>query len=215
MAASGTADYGRNVFVNCPFDTQYLPVLHAVLFAIHDCGFLARTALETSGTGETRINRIARLIRECQWAVHDVSRIEMSDASPLPRFNMPFELGLFKGAMLFGRDPGMRKRDYLLLDAQDHQDKRTLSDLAGQDAAYHHNQPLEALASVRRFLAAKAWLRGRAVRGHGQMARRYASFTADLPNAARDARVSYAELMTHPYLPEWLIVAAEWIRRRP
>ena len=76
-------------------------------------------------------------------------------------------------------------------------------------------QALEALASVRRFLAAKARLRGRAVRGHGQIAKRYVSFSDDLPNAARDARVSYAELMTHPYLPEWLIVAAEWIRRRP
>ena len=38
--------YDVSVFLNCPFDDAYRPLLHAALFAIQDCGFIARTALE-------------------------------------------------------------------------------------------------------------------------------------------------------------------------
>ena len=33
------------VFVNCPFDDKYIPIFHAIVFAIHDLGFQARHAL--------------------------------------------------------------------------------------------------------------------------------------------------------------------------
>jgi hypothetical protein len=37
--------YEYSVFVNCPFDAEYRPLFHAIVFAIHDCGFAARSAL--------------------------------------------------------------------------------------------------------------------------------------------------------------------------
>ena len=30
--------FGRNVFINCPFDAEYLPLLRPLLFAILDVG---------------------------------------------------------------------------------------------------------------------------------------------------------------------------------
>ncbi|MBS0448561.1 MAG: hypothetical protein JSR59_21780 [Proteobacteria bacterium] len=85
--------YELSVFVNCPFDDDYLPLLHAMVFAIHDCGFLARSAVEETGSNEVRVEKIVRIISECCYSVHDISRVEIS-ASRLPRFNMPFERGL-------------------------------------------------------------------------------------------------------------------------
>jgi hypothetical protein len=35
--------FERCVFVNRPFDARYLPLPHAMLFAIDDCGFVAGT----------------------------------------------------------------------------------------------------------------------------------------------------------------------------
>ena len=39
-------DYERSVFVNCPFDQRYKALFDCVVFAIIDCGFRARCALE-------------------------------------------------------------------------------------------------------------------------------------------------------------------------
>ncbi len=80
---------GRDVFINCPFDQQYRPLLHALLFVVHDCGFHARAALEVEDSGEVRVQKILRIIGESPYGIHDISRVES------PRFNMPLELGLF------------------------------------------------------------------------------------------------------------------------
>jgi hypothetical protein len=96
------ASYARAVFINCPLDEAYQPIFQALVFAIHDCGFTARCALEADNGGEVRIEKIARIIRSCQHGIHDVSRTEPDATNRLPRFNMPLELGLFLGARLFG-----------------------------------------------------------------------------------------------------------------
>ncbi len=62
------------MFVNCPFDGACKPLLDAILFAIHDCGFIARTALEVTGSAETRLDKIIRIIRESRWSLHDIAK---------------------------------------------------------------------------------------------------------------------------------------------
>ena len=39
--------YGDRVFLNVPFDKRYRALLEALVFAVHDCGFVARCALES------------------------------------------------------------------------------------------------------------------------------------------------------------------------
>ena len=90
-----TGNYERNIFLNCPFDAAYRPLFEALVFAIHDCGFQARCALEAEDSGEERIRKIKRIIRECRFGVHDISRVQLDPVNQLPRFNMPLELGLF------------------------------------------------------------------------------------------------------------------------
>ncbi len=45
-------DYNNNVFINCPFDSDYKHLFDAMVFAIHDCGFIARCTLEEEDASE-------------------------------------------------------------------------------------------------------------------------------------------------------------------
>ena len=72
------------------------------MFTVLDCGFSARCALEAEDSGEERIRKIKRIIRECRFGVHDISRVQLDAGTGLPRFNMPLELGIFLGAKRFG-----------------------------------------------------------------------------------------------------------------
>jgi hypothetical protein len=87
--------YPKNVFINCPFDRSYRPIFDALVFAVHDAGYVARSAQEVRDTGEVRIEKVLRLVRESKFGLHDISRTTLDRATRLPRFNMPLELGLF------------------------------------------------------------------------------------------------------------------------
>ena len=41
-----SSQYENAVFVNCPFDEAYRNLFEALVFAIHDCGYVAHCALE-------------------------------------------------------------------------------------------------------------------------------------------------------------------------
>jgi hypothetical protein len=88
------------VFINCPFDEEFTPVFYAIVFAVYRCGFRPRSALEEDNGLNNRLGKIEKLIGECQFGIHDISRTE-SNSKALPRFNMPFELGIFWGAEKF------------------------------------------------------------------------------------------------------------------
>ena len=147
----GQADYALNVFINCPFDDPYLPMFRALTFAVFECGLRPRCAQEVYDAGEVRIEKIARIIRDCRWGIHDISR---TDPNPhgLPRFNMPLELGLFLGAQRFGA--GVQKlKSCLVLDREKFRYQEFISDIAGQDIAAHDDDPAQAIRAVRDWLA--------------------------------------------------------------
>ncbi len=78
--------YGNNVFVNAPFDGGYTPVFEAIIFAISDCGYLARCAKEGEDGGQTRIDKLYKIIGDCRFGVHDISRTQLDAKNKLPRF---------------------------------------------------------------------------------------------------------------------------------
>lgn len=213
--------YDTSVFLNCPFDEPYRPLLHAALFAIQDCDFMARTALEEVGSGETRLDRIVRIIDGSRRSIHDISRVETSAGNPLPRFNMPFECGLSFGAARFPRTARARGRDLLVLAGEPFLDKRTLSDLAGQDARYHGGRADELIKAIRAFLAAKAKqvLPAEAsVRGHGDIVDRFDRFdrfNADIEALARQRRIRLDEIRSFEDVQDWLALAVRWQAATP
>ena len=92
--------FSDSVFINCPFDKQYWPTFEGIVFCVIRCGFVPRCALEEADSGQVRLEMLQRIIRDSQYTIHDLSRIELSVESALPRFNMPFELGMDLGCRL-------------------------------------------------------------------------------------------------------------------
>lgn len=143
-----TKDYDRNVFINCAFDAAFQNIFRAMVYTVHDCGFIARCALETGNKDGVRIDKIVNIIEQCRYGIHDLSCIEITEESPLPRFNMPYELGIFMGCKYYGESHHKRK-DFLVLDSEPHRYKRMISDLAGYDFPSHNNNQLTVIANIR------------------------------------------------------------------
>lgn len=141
----------KAVFINCPFDDGFRPIFRAIVFTIISSGYFPRCALDATDGAEIRIGKIAKMIGECDWGIHDLSRVEV-DLSGVPRFNMPMELGIHLGARLFGAGRHKRKRA-LILEAQPHRYDAALSDISGQDIEVHANDPAEAIRRVRNWLS--------------------------------------------------------------
>jgi hypothetical protein len=201
--------YAKNVFINCPFDPLYAPVFDAIVFAVHDCGYVARCSLEIDDGAQVRLDRIYRVVEECRLGIHDISRTELDEAFGLPRFNMPLELGLFLGACRYG-SPRQRAKICLILDRERYRYQRYISDLAGQDLKAHENDPKKAVRAVRDWLrnAAKASGDDRVMPGGSRMFDRYQVFLADLPAICDELGLDPEDLLYNDYTT--LVVG--WLR---
>ena len=142
----------RDVFVNCPFDTDYRPLFNTIVFTIIRSGFRARCALEADNAAENRFDKIGKIVSECRYGVHDISRTEVDGNPPLPRFNMPLELGLFLGAKKYG-GARHREKSCIIFDREQYRFQRCISDIAGQDIHAHRGEPASLIVEL------AAWLR--------------------------------------------------------
>lgn len=143
--------FHKNVFVNCPFDDDYRPLLRPLLFTITYLGFRPRIALEELDSGTPRIQKIVRLIRLSRYAIHDLSRLQAREKGEYYRLNMPLELGIDVGCQLFGRGRNSLKR-CLILEEQRYRYQAAISDLSGSDIAVHGRSPELLVAEVRNWL---------------------------------------------------------------
>lgn len=107
-----------------------------------------------SSTAVTRFGAPWRPIEECRFGIHDLSRIERDAVNDLPRFNMPFELGLFLGGRRYGPRP-QRDKHCLVLEAERYRYQNFLSEIAGQDIRSHDNEPAKPVGAVRDWLASR------------------------------------------------------------
>ncbi len=179
-----SAFYSKNVFINCPFDDNYKPIFHAIVFAIYDCGFIPRCALEEDNGGDIRFEKIKRIIADCKYGIHDISRTELDENSKLPRFNMPLELGVFLGAKHFG-DRNQKTKNILILDREKYRYQAFLSDVSGQDIRSHGLIPRAAISHIRNWLniASKVTT----IPGGSVISKRYEQFLEDLPTICKNA----------------------------
>lgn len=195
--------FSESVFINCPFDREYSALFEALVFCIVASGFVPRCALEQPDAGEPRIQRIRRMIASSQYSIHDLSRVELTQA--LPRFNMPFELGLDLGCRAFGTGALARKR-CLILDSRPFRYQQVLSDIAGQDVRAHTNSPAELITHVRQ------WLRGISHRttipGPSRIAERFSRFSSALPALCDGNGLDRNDVQ----FTEYVTLAEEWLR---
>ncbi|HLQ78504.1 MAG TPA: hypothetical protein VK210_14180 [Terriglobia bacterium] len=125
----------RSVFLNCPFDSRYENLYLALIAGTTALGLTPRSVLEIPTT-EARLTRLVDLISQCDYSIHDLSRVQLSGTVPrCPRFNMPFELGL---AVAVAHEK-QGKHHWIILEAVRHRLLRSLSDLNGFDPFVHGN----------------------------------------------------------------------------
>lgn len=185
------------MFVNCPFDRTYWSLFEAMVFAVVACGLRPRCALEELDSGTVRLDRISRLVESCGLAIHDLSRVETSGRRSLPRFDMPFELGLDIGCRRFGSGPVRGKR-MLILDARRHRYQAFLSDIAGQDIQTHNGSARTLIKRVRDWL--RVCTNDGALPGEVTIARWLRGFARQLPESCRHAGLDRRNLLFVDYV---------------
>jgi hypothetical protein len=142
--------YNNYIFINCPFDEEYMPLLQAIIYCIYRCGFVPQCALGEDDASDTRIDKIIRCIESCKYGIHDISRTQLN-ANEFPRFNMPFELGIFFGAKRFGNKQQQNK-NALVFEKTKYTYQQYISDLNGIDTKAHDNDPQRVIRHIRDWL---------------------------------------------------------------
>lgn len=198
-------EYRRQVFLNVPFDARYTKLFRALVFAVHECGLVARCAQERDDSAEVRFDKLCQIISKCKFGIHDLSRTTLDSTHRLPRFNMPLELGLFLGASRYGVAAQKRKA-CLILDSDRYRYQVFCSDISGQDIRAHHNEVDRALASVRNWLQTHL-SRNAQLPGPAAIAARYLEFRRQLPFMCASYNLKPSELSFLDYrlqVEEWL-----------
>lgn len=145
-----STEFDRSVFVNCPFDDEYVPLLRPLLFTILFAGFQPRIASERSDSLELRLPKVCELIRRSRYSIHDLSRLRAGQAGEFYRLNMPFELGVEYGCRSFG-GRHLKEKRCLVLEKDAHEFRKALSDLSGVDIKPHDNEPRGVVRAVRNW----------------------------------------------------------------
>lgn len=158
--------------MNCPFDSEYAPLLEAMLFCIVYFGFKPRLASERLEGGQNRLDKIVEMIVESKYSIHDLSRCRAAAAGDLVRMNMPFELGVDVGFRRCG-DKRLATKKYLIFEENPYDLKRALSDTAGQDVEHHKNDFELVIKKVRNFFKVEV---GVVAPGPARLISEYATF---------------------------------------
>lgn len=180
-----------------------------MVFTVIASGLRPRCALDATDGAEVRVTKIADLIRDCDWAIHDLSRVE-SNVDGIPRFNMPMELGLHLGARIFG-GPRQRRKQALILDSKPHRYDVALSDISGQDIEVHGNDPDRAIQCVRDWLSDNRGHDNPPLPGVTAMRSDYRQFKKEIAQVLKAHRLDPLKELSHG---DMLWAINDWMRAR-
>lgn len=180
--STASANYNDSVFINCPFDREYLPLLHAIVYTVYRCGFYRQSALGDDNALENRLSKIEKYIENCRYGIHDISRTEVN-VNSLPRFNMPFELGIFFGAKKFG-NRNQKLKNALVFERIKYSYQQYISDLNGIDTKAHNANPETVISETRNWL--KTSSRRESIPGYRAIISEFIIFQNTLPPIAKN-----------------------------
>lgn len=168
------ASYGSTVFINCPFDKEYAPLLEAAIFCCVYLGFNPRLANIRLEAGENRLEKIVQFIKASKFSIHDLSRCRSMNGGEPFRMNMPFEFGLDFGMRQSG-NAKFSKKKFLIFEKNRFDLKSSISDIAGQDVEHHEDNFELIIRKVRKFLKVEA---GCSAPGPSRIISHYTTFQA-------------------------------------
>ena len=165
-------DFDKSVFINCPIDDDFAPLLEVIMFCIVYAGLKPRLATESLESGESRLDKIIELISSCALSVHDLSRCKTEKEGEFFRMNMPFEFGIDMG---FRRSPDKRtdRKKFIIFEKEQYDLKKALSDIAGFDVEFHQGNFQLVIKKLRNFLRVVV---GRELPGEKKLYSEYSTF---------------------------------------
>jgi len=172
-----TAGYNDFVFVNCPFDAEYMPLFQAIIYTVYRCGFIPLCALGEDDGSDNRLDKIIRCIEGCRYGIHDISRTEVNQNN-FPRFNMPFELGVFFGAKRLGSRE-QKNKNAIIFERTQYTYQQYISDLSGVDTKAHNNDPNMVIRQLRDWLHTAS--SRKTIPGYTVLQQDYGEFVQKLP----------------------------------
>lgn len=146
-------NFEKNVFINCPFNEEYKPLLKVLIYVIAKIGLIPRIALERNDSAEVRLNKIKEILEESKYSIHDLSRSKSSKEGEYYRLNMPFELGLDFGCKVYHSNKFYRDKKFLILEEERYSTQKELSDMAGADCKCHKGEAEELVSEIRTWFS--------------------------------------------------------------
>ncbi|MEO6313812.1 MAG: hypothetical protein ABIU63_08910 [Chitinophagaceae bacterium] len=200
--------FESNVFINCPFDKFYIPLLQPMLFSV--LYFRLNPLIsETKSSGQVRVDQIKKHIFNAQYSIHDISRSEALGKNDLPRFNMPFEMGLDFGCQAFGKGKRAYKK-CLVFEKKKYHYLKVISDIGGQDIENHNDNPEELVRKLRNWFAA-------VLNNHQPSPtliwEDYNKFLTDLSERLKADSFSENDIESLP-VSNFILLAREWLQLR-
>lgn len=193
-------NFSKNVFINCPFDDKYIPLLRPLLFTLIYLGYNPRIALERFDSAEQRILKICALIQASKFSIHDISRI-------ISRLNMPLELGIDYGCRLFKKGE-TSKKIFLIFEQKPYLLQRALSNLSGVDVKAHGNKPEKVVREVRNWFVTNEL--GTAA-SPSTIWDNFNEFMTDFYQKRENEGFTDEDLQMMP-IPEYVKFVREWLR---
>ncbi|KQT43052.1 hypothetical protein ASG43_16130 [Aureimonas sp. Leaf454] len=198
--------YEECVFINCPFDKEYAPLLQAMLFCVIYLGFRPRLATERSDAAENRLAKICELIKASKYSIHDLSRCQALQEGEHYRLNMPFELGIDYGCRQF--DGGDRSdKKILVLEEKPYRYQISLSDMAGSDIQVHGAKFDVIIRKVRNWLVSEARIEAA---GASRISNSYFDFQSWYFEKQIAAGFSEEDILDYP-THELLVAMTDWV----
>ncbi len=201
--------FEQSVFINCPFDEEFAPILQAIAFCVTDLGFYPRLAPENADNAANRLDRIIEIVRGSKYAIHDLSRCKSTAANEYARMNMPFELGIDHGCRKFGNDE-QKTKSILILEKSRYDYQKGLSDIAGWDIHAHGLDHIKAVRHVSSWLIRQA---GAERIGPERIQSNYATFQEWYWERELAIGASEDDIMNYPTV-QMVEAMREWVNER-
>lgn len=202
------SNFNKSIFINCPFDKEYINFLRPLLFTISALNLKSNIASASMDSSEIRLNKIQQLILHSKFSIHDLSRVKSSKRNEYYRMNMPFELGLDLGCRLFHREEKYRTKRILIIESEPYSYQKALSDLSGVDAKCYHNDAETLVSLIRTWLAEQGFTN---LKSGSNIWELYNEFTPEFHKDLKNKKFTEKDIASLPiieftrYINEWLI----------
>jgi hypothetical protein len=197
--------FETSIFINCPFDKDFEPLLQAMLFCVVSLGFEPLLATIRNDGAENRLSKITGLVKGAKYSIHDLSRSQSKAKGEHARMNMPFELGLDYGCRQYAGAPFTNKK-LLILEEKRYRHQIAISDLAGIDVEAHSGDYQTIVRKVRNWLVSEA---GITAPGASAILGKYADFQEWYYEKQLAAGFSEEDIQDYP-TSELLVAMKEW-----